>query len=269
MADFKTHLAVGSTVSGVVAIGCLVAGIATPKEVAVLFCAGTIGGVLPDIDSDHATPVRLLFDFLAIVIAFLTVFSRSEAFSIVELVCLWIIVDVTIRYVPYKIFAKFTVHRGIFHSLLAAIFFGFLTTAAASRLFGLDAQSAWLVGSFVSLGYVTHLLLDEIYSVDLMGANIKQSFGTAIKFASFKNWKASIALGAATVALFFMATPAPDLFLRTMASKRTYESIQARLLPKDRWFNFEFPRMPASPDRVGGLTSPAQIISPANSSPRE
>lgn len=261
MADFKTHLAVGSTVSGVVAIGCLVAGIATPKEVAVLFCAGTIGGVLPDIDSDYAVPVRLLFDFLAIVLAFLTVFSKSDSYSIIELVCLWIVVDVTIRYVPYKIFTKFTVHRGIFHSLLAAIFFWFLTTAAAFHMFGLEAMGAWLVGGFVALGYVVHLLLDELYSVDLAGANIKRSFGTAIKFASFANWKTSFALGTVTVLLFFMATPAPDAFLQTIASKRTYESLQVRLLPKERWFNFEYPRSAASA-RAGGLAGQAQAASP-------
>jgi hypothetical protein len=54
MADFKTHLVVASTLSGVLAIGTLVAGVATPKETLVYFCAGTIGGVLPDLDSDHA-----------------------------------------------------------------------------------------------------------------------------------------------------------------------------------------------------------------------
>lgn len=262
MADFKTHLAVGSAVSGAVAIGCLVAGIATPKEVAVYFCAGTIGGVLPDIDSDHATPVRLLFDFLALVLAFLAVFNKSDTYSIVELLCLWIVVDVTIRYVPYRIFAAFTVHRGIFHSLLAAIFFWFLTTAAAFHLFGLNTLSAWLVGCFVALGYVVHLLLDEIYSVDITGVAIKRSFGTALKFASFANWKTSIALGAVTVVLFFMATPTPHPFLQAMGSKQTYESLQARLLPKDRWFNLDYPRRAASMDRVGGLASQAQAGAP-------
>ena len=125
MADFRTHVAVASTVSGVIAIGGMVAGVATPKEVVLFFCAGTIGGVLPDIDSDHTIPVQILFSFLSVALAFMSVFSKADTYSVVELACLWILVHLFVRHVLYKIFAKFTVHRGIFHSQLAAVFFLF------------------------------------------------------------------------------------------------------------------------------------------------
>src|SRR5262249_62213671 len=82
MANFRTHLAVASTVSGVIAIGCMVAGVATPKEVVLFFCAGTIGGVLPDIDSDHTIPGQILFSVLAVVLAFMSVFHRADAYSV-------------------------------------------------------------------------------------------------------------------------------------------------------------------------------------------
>jgi len=236
MADFKTHLAVASTASGILAIGCLVAGVATPKEVVLYYCAGTIGGVLPDLDSDHALPVQILFGLLALVLAFVSVFSKADAYSIVELACVWILVYVVIRYLPYKIFIEYTVHRGIFHSLLAGLFFCFLTTAAAYQLFNVDTLTAWMIGSFVALGYLIHLLLDEIYSVDVTGARIKKSFGTALKPAGI-NLRTSVALGVATVALFFLATPATDAFRATFANRSTYASLQEKLLPKDRWFN--------------------------------
>jgi len=243
MADFRTHLAVASTVSGVIAIGGMVAGVATPKEVVLFFCAGTIGGVLPDIDSDHTIPVQILFSVLSVALAFMSVFSKADTYSVVELSCLWILVHLFVRHVLYKIFAKFTVHRGIFHSQLAAIFFLFLSAAAAYHMFGLSTVSAWLVGCFVALGYMIHLLLDEIYSVDITGARIKKSFGTALKFASVQEFKTSAALGIATVALFFLATPAVSDFAHTLGSQQIYASLHERFLPKDRWFNIPYRRV--------------------------
>jgi hypothetical protein len=241
MADFKTHLAAASTVSGVLAIGCLVAGVATPKEVVLYFCAGTIGGVLPDIDSDHTIPVQILFSVLAVALAFMSVFNKADTYSVVELSCLWILVFLFVRYGLYKIFAKFTVHRGIFHSQLAALFFLLLSAAAAYHLFGLGAVSAWLVGFFVAIGYMIHLLLDEIYSVDITGAKVKKSFGTALKLASVTEPKTSLALGTAATLLFFLGTPALSDLVQTLGNQRTFASLQARLLPKDRWFNIPYP----------------------------
>ena len=242
MANFRTHLAVASTVSGVIAIGCMVAGVATPKEVVLYFCAGTIGGVLPDIDSDHTIPVQILFSVLAVVLAFMSVFSRADAYSVVELSCIWILVHLFVRHVLYKIFAKCTVHRGIFHSQLAAVFFLLLSAAGAYHLFGLGTVSAWLLGCFVALGYMIHLLLDEIYSVDITGARIKKSFGTALKFASVEELKTSLALGTATVLLFFLAAPAMSDFVQAVGNPRTYASLYERFLPKDHWFGIPYPR---------------------------
>lgn len=250
MADFKTHLGVASTVSGVLAIGAMVAGVATPKEVVLFFCAGTIGGVLPDIDSDHTIPVQILFSVLAVGLAFMSVFSRADTFSVIELSCMWILVYLFVRYGLYKIFAKFTVHRGIFHSQLAALFFLLLSAATAYHLFGLDTVSAWLLGCFVALGYMIHLLLDEIYSVDITGAKIKKSFGTALKFASTAELKTSLALGSATVILFVLASPGLSDFVQTLGNQRAYASLHDRFLPKDRWFNLPYPRRVESAGRT-------------------
>jgi LexA-binding, inner membrane-associated putative hydrolase len=240
MADFRTHVAVASTVSGVIAIGGMVAGLATPKEVVLFFCAGTIGGVLPDIDSDHTIPVQILFSFLSVALAFMSVFSKADTYSLVELSVLWILVHLFVRHVLYKIFAKFTVHRGIFHSQLAAVFFLFLGAAAAYHLFGLATVTSWLTGCFVALGYMIHLLLDEIYSVDITGARIKKSFGTALKFASIEEFKTSVGLGIATVAVFFLATPTLSDLERAFGNRQTYATLHERLLPKDRWFNIPY-----------------------------
>jgi hypothetical protein len=198
-----------------------------------------MGGVLPDIDADHSTPIQILFSALAVLLAFFTVFSTAGAYSIVELSLVWLCVYVLIRYVACTLFARFTVHRGIFHSLLAAVFFWFLTTAVTYHVFTMPPFNAWLTGCFVCLGYIVHLVLDEIYSVDLMGASIKKSFGTALKLGSITNITATLLLGVVTVGLFYLATPRADLFVQTLANHYIYDNIRQKLWPKERWFHLQ------------------------------
>ena len=238
MANFKTHLSVASTLSGMLAIGCLEVGIATPKDVVLYFAVGTIGGLLPDIDSDHSVPVQILFGFLGIILAFLAVFRKATTYSMVELALLWVGVFVLVRYGIGRLFTAFTVHRGIFHSLLAAGFFCGVTTALAYHFFAMAPFNAWCTGGFVCLGYIIHLTLDELYSVDLAGATLKSSFGTALKLARFDNLKATLFLGSATLLLFLFATPKYDTFARTLGNAHVYTSLRQKLLPKDGWFKF-------------------------------
>ena len=236
MANFKTHVSVAAALSGALATGFLVAGVATPKDVWLYFAMGTVGGILPDIDADHSIPGRMFFSFFALVVAFFMLFSRAGVYSIVELSLLWVVTYVVVRHVIFKLFARFSVHRGVFHSLLAAIFFGFLTTSLTYHLFRLSALGAWMSGLFVSVGYVIHLVLDEIYSVDLTGARVKRSFGTALKLIS-ADVKATTCLVLATILVFF-ATPSAEKFVHTVLNFDTYKSIKGQLLPKAGWFRW-------------------------------
>ena len=234
MANFKTHITVAAALSGCLATGFLEVGIATPKDVWLYFALGTLGGILPDIDADNSIPGRMLFSFFAMVLAFLTLFSRANVYSIVELSILWMVTYMVVRYIIFQMFAKLTVHRGIFHSILAAVFFYFLTTDISYYLFSLNALNAWVAGLFVFIGYLIHLTLDEMYSVDLIGTKIKKSFGTALKIVS-TNMKATSLLLLATVLVFYM-TPSTERFVKTVLSFDTYKSVKVKLLPKARWF---------------------------------
>lgn len=235
MANFRTHLSVAATASCFLSIGLLKAGLASEKDVLLYFSLGAIGGLLPDIDSDHSIPSRFLFGFFALALAFVTIFHKVSTYSILELSLLWGIVWILIRFVAWQLFAKCTVHRGVFHSLIAAAFFGCLTTSVAYHIFRLNGVMAWTTGSFVCMGYLVHLTLDEIYSVDLIGASIKRSFGSALKLCSLQYKKATLALCLVTIAAFF-TTPQADTFVKLMSSTALYKSVQAKLLPKDRWF---------------------------------
>ena len=234
MANFKTHISVAAALSGCLATGFLEVGIAAPKDVWLYFAMGTLGGILPDIDANHSIPGRMLFSFFAMVLAFLTLFSRAHVYSIVELSILWMVTYVVVRYIIFQMFAKLTVHRGIFHSILAAIFFCFITTNIVYYLFSLNTLNAWVSGLFVFIGYMIHLILDEIYSVDLIGTKIKKSFGTALKIIS-RNMKATSLLFLATILAFYM-TPSAEKFVKTVLSFDTYKSVKVKLLPKAGWF---------------------------------
>lgn len=236
MANFKTHLTIASMLSGMLAIGSLQIGLATPQDVWVYFAAGTMGGILPDIDSDHSLPIRIVFSFFALVLAFLTVLHQAGVYSIVELCLVWLGVYGAIRYVACKTFARFTVHRGIFHSLLAAFFFCVLATSVSYHLCAMSPSRAWLTGCFVAMGYIVHLILDELYSVDLMGVSCKKSFGTALKIVSLTHIKATLGLSLITLLLFYFATPTSGTLVRTLGNWHTYAVMRDKLLPQDRWF---------------------------------
>ena len=237
MADFKTHLSAAGALSGMLAIGCLHTGLAEPKDALLFFAMGTVGGILPDIDSDHSIPVNILFSCLAILAAFFSVFSKIGTYSIVESILLWLAVFVVVRYLVFELFKRFTVHRGVFHSLLAAVFFCFLSATLLYDVFALSSVLAWLSGGFVLIGYLIHLLLDELYSVDMMGVRLKKSFGTALKPISFRYLKASVALIAATLVLYFFA---PELasVIQEVGDVKLYDAIRHNLLPGDGWFGF-------------------------------
>jgi hypothetical protein len=237
MADFKTHLSVAGTLSGALAVGCLQTGLAEPKDALLFFTMGTVGGVLPDIDSDHSIPASILFSCLAILAAFFSVFSKIGVYSIAESILLWIVVFVIVRYLVFQLFKRFTVHRGVFHSLLAAVFFCFLSTIVLHDVFALPGALAWLSGCFIVVGYLIHLLLDELYSVDMMGVRLKKSFGTALKPISFRYLKASIALITATLVLYFFV-PEVASFIQEIGDVKLYDALRQSLLPQEGWFGF-------------------------------
>lgn len=207
MANFRTHFFVAAGASGVLALTCLTAGVAQKSDTPVLFALGTLGGLLPDIDSDHSVPIKIAFTLLAFWLAFLAVFRFIGHYTVLELALLWLATFLLVRYGVLETFNRFTVHRGAFHSLLAAVFFGLGTASLAYRLLEQAAASAWLYGSFITLGYVVHLLLDECFSVDLFNRRIKRSFGTALKPLSLEQWGATLLLLAACVAAYASLPP--------------------------------------------------------------
>ncbi len=245
MANFNTHLAVAAVGSGLCATVALAGHAAPPNYLLTLTLAGTIGGILPDIDLDKAIPSRILFNALGAISAFIALFSLSSHYSIVELWIVWLGVYLAVRYGGHRLFQERTKHRGVFHSLLAGGFFMALTAVIFDRVFHEPAALAWLTGLFVMIGFLIHLALDEIYSVDVEGAAIKKSFGTALKLFDYHSWRSSALMAAALVAVAF-ATPNARDFWETVKPPVLFSFLKERLLPKGQWFSVQPPATTAA-----------------------
>ena len=204
MANFNTHLTIATATSIGAALIPVNAHLIATADIPWLIFLGCLGGLLPDIDANNSRPVRLLFNVLALmgVASVLQVFKNTyEPYPLLLLVAGTYLF---IRYVVFGLFNRLTVHRGVFHSVLAAVFFALLMTCISYHFLHWDVLNAWLNGVFIALGFIVHLLLDELYSVDLSNARMKNSFGTALKLFSHNNLTASALMAILTMMLYWM-----------------------------------------------------------------
>lgn len=248
MANFTTHIAIGTVVSGTAATLTLAADVISPESLVAVTLAGVLGGVLPDIDLKDSRPGRALFAGLAVFISFCVLFAVASRYSIAEMWIAWLGTLLLVRYGAHALFHSFSYHRGIWHSLLAGAFWWFLTAIIFHRGLGYHEGVSWLAGGFLFLGYVTHLVLDELYSVDVMDTRIKASFGTALKLYDGKHLGDSALVGAAALVAFAM-TPPSAAFVEGISSPRLWAGLQQRLLPADqKWFGVLVgPKLTAAP----------------------
>jgi LexA-binding, inner membrane-associated putative hydrolase len=237
MANFPTHIAVGTVVSGALATVTAAADLVAPENIVAVTLAGVLGSVLPDIDLEDSRPARAMFSGLAVFFSFAVLFGLERKYSIAEMFVLWLGAFFLVRYVAKELFFRFSYHRGVWHSLLALVFCAFLTAWVFHRLLGRDAAVAWLAAGFMGIGFLTHLVLDEIYSVDVMDTRVKASFGTALKLFDRRRPGQSAALAVAT-ALMFLATPPAGGFLERITSRTLWVELNQRLLPaNNKWFS--------------------------------
>lgn len=205
MANFQTHLNVGIFVSGGSVVWLHSVGLAPADQTLVLFTLGVAGSLLPDIDAPTSAPVRATFAVLGSILAFAWTLPLMGRFLPLELALIWCGLFLGVRFLLRATFARFTVHRGIWHSWLAIAFVTLATVDLAYWLLKQPAQTAWVAGGMVGLGYFTHLCLDELYSVDLLNSRVNRAFGTALKPLSLSDPLSSLAMAIAVGALLWVA----------------------------------------------------------------
>ena len=239
MANFPTHIGVGTVVSGALATVTLAADVVAPENLVAVTLAGVLGSVLPDIDLKDSRPSRAMFAGLGVFFAFAVLFSLEQRYSVAEMIVLWLGTLVLIRYVAHEFFHRLSAHRGIWHSILASLFCACATATVYTTLLGRSDGVAWLAAGFLMLGYFTHLILDELYSVDVMDTRLKASFGTALKLIDPRHPGATAAMAVATVIAFLLAPPMQS-FVDGVTSRGLWSSLQQRLLPQDKWFGVDW-----------------------------
>jgi hypothetical protein len=183
MATFRQHIAFSSLLGVGYVAACKKLGIQWEDG---LLAGGICGlaGMLPDLDSDSGRPVRELFGVLAIAAPLLLLHRLENAgFTVEETILFGAATYFFVRFGLAMLFKRLTVHRGMFHSLPAA-------AIAAEAVYlahqSPDQKARLALAGGMLLGFVSHLVLDEIYSVDARGLRVrlKESAGSALKLYS-------------------------------------------------------------------------------------
>ncbi len=197
MANFQTHITTAAVISLTATTICFENTPITTEHALLLFSLGTLAGILPDIDSDNSIPTRMVFTLLAFAVATSFIFTMHHQLSLEKLLAGALLSAIIVRFVAYYIFASITEHRGLFHSLPAAMLFGIATFYLGHNYLGWSRSLAWIAALFICGGYLIHLLLDELYSMNLFGNGIKKSFGTALTIFKPSSWVSYLLLYAA------------------------------------------------------------------------
>lgn len=190
MANFHTHLSVALAVSSSVATAGLMLGFFNFFEMVVLAIIGMIGGLLPDIDLDHSKISQMAFNIASLFGAgfLLFLYHNHRPLNIVDALIYWGFLVFFLKFGVFFLFAKFTRHRGMVHSVPYMAMLALLFALLSHYFLEFSAKNSHLFGAFLFVGAIIHLLLDEIYSVNVYGLKVKRSFGTAFKFFESKKW---------------------------------------------------------------------------------
>jgi hypothetical protein len=149
-----------------------------------------LGGLLPDLDSDSSVPFREVFGLAAAIAPFLLIHRvLTLGFTIDQTLVVATGIYLFIRYGVRSVFKKATVHRGMFHSIPAMAIAGLVVFLIH---LGSGTDRLFLAGG-VMLGFLSHLVLDKLYDVDILGGklHLKTGAGSPLKFVS-ASWSATL-----------------------------------------------------------------------------
>ncbi|MEZ6059503.1 MAG: metal-dependent hydrolase [Planctomycetaceae bacterium] len=195
MAGYREHV----SVSGMLGIGYAFAAIFllgfTAVQAAIAAILTWVAGMLPDLDSETGRPIRELFGVTAAFAPLLLLQHTSTLGVSGDRQMLFaLLLYGGVRYGGAAILSKLTVHRGMFHSIPALLIAGELTYLFYHSE---DRRVRLLMGVGVGIGFLSHLILDEMYSVQWDGVRVKlkNSAGSALKFFGPEAWPNGLALG--------------------------------------------------------------------------
>ncbi len=170
----------------------------------IMLIIGFLGSIFPDIDLKNSTISKNFTKSLYVIAPFLIsskLYLNIDSFekyisnySQITLISGIVLSSLIITYIINFLFFKTMKHRGLVHSIL----FGILSSIIVFELFtSLNTFSGNLLNPFlISIafggGFLIHLILDEFYSIDFLGFEIKSSSGTALTLFDKENIIGSI-----------------------------------------------------------------------------
>ncbi len=181
MAGYREHISVSGFLGVCYGVGTTFALGFTPVQGALAGILTWIAGMLPDLDSQTGKPVREIFGLIAAVTPFVMMRHLLDWAGDAEGgMLLAVLLYAAIRYGGAMLLGKVAVHRGMFHSIPALlisaelVFLGYKSDSISVKL---------LMSGGVALGFFSHLVLDEMYSVEWTGLRLKlnKAAGSALK----------------------------------------------------------------------------------------
>ncbi len=170
MPNFKAHLTVASVSSGLFLNYAMPLTMA-PSSIAFALAAGTAGGLIPDLDCPTSRPRRLAITAAATIAAtwlfttLTTVGLGGKAPLALPVAGVASILGFLFVALGLELLLRaYADHRGLFHSLPAALIYAGIVAHLALANLWADPKVVWLL-SF--LGVLSHLLLDAIFSCTL------------------------------------------------------------------------------------------------------
>lgn len=192
MPGFKIHISASSAMGAAYGAGALVF-FDVPLPTCIL-SAGlcSVSGMLPDLDSGPGIPLRESLSFAAAFVPML-LFDRARqlGWTHESMVLGGAILYVLIRFGFGHFLRHHSIHRGIFHSIPMCMIFAGLAFLLCNTG---DLPVRYYKAGSVVIGFMSHLILDEIWSVERVGfgVHLKSSFGTAVKFWSPCWWSTGL-----------------------------------------------------------------------------
>ncbi|MBL7998826.1 MAG: metal-dependent hydrolase, partial [Candidatus Kapabacteria bacterium] len=151
-----------------------------------------VSALLPDVDSPTSKPTEFVLSITSALAPGLVIQNLPESFRTPSGIVVAVVVSyVAIRFLFRYVLKNICVHRGMFHSIPAALIWGGVLYVSFRSSPEMVRQ---LVAGSAIIGYIVHLAIDEMFSlVDINGGTFqaKSSSGTALKFfssSSFANF---------------------------------------------------------------------------------
>ena len=230
MPGFRAHI-IGSSImgAGYGAAAWYLGGM--PPMTAALgagLCAAS--GMLPDLDSGEGVPLKETVGVAAAIIPMLMIQRFQQwGLPLEGMILAAAAIYATVRFGLAWLLENYSKHRGMLHSVPAAAIAGQITFLA---FVSTEPLHRYFIAGAVVLGFLSHLVLDEIWAVrqGLFGPKVKKSFGTALKFAGPDVWPNLVAYG---IVVALGAIAAGDAHsTERMANYRQHMEHSARVYPQ-------------------------------------